>query len=63
MKVEYMVRCLDYRNLIKIYVDSAFARFGEKRICKVKNTALDEYYEVEKDRECEHHKTCLFLIF
>jgi hypothetical protein len=55
--VRDLVKCLDCKNLVKVYVDSVFARFGEKRICKVKNTALDEYYEVEKERECKDHAT------
>jgi hypothetical protein len=57
MRVKSMVKCLDCKNLIRVYLDSAFAWFGEKRIRKVKNTALDEYYEVEKERECKDHAT------
>lgn len=50
-----MVKCSDCKNLVKVYVDSVFARFGEKKICKVKNIAFNEYYEVEKERECEDY--------
>jgi hypothetical protein len=52
-----LVRCIDCKNLIRIYVDSAFAWFEEKRKCRVKSIVFDGYYEVEKERECEdHHK-------
>jgi hypothetical protein len=51
-----LVKCLDCKNLVRIYIDSAFAWFEEKKKCKVKNIVFDGYYEVEKDRECEEHK-------
>ena len=50
-----LVKCLDCKNLVKVYVDSVFAKVGEKKICKVKNVALDEYCEIAKERECEDH--------
>jgi hypothetical protein len=45
-----LVKCLDCKNLVRIYIDSAFAWFEEKRKCKVRNTIFDQYYEVEKER-------------
>jgi hypothetical protein len=51
-----LVKCLDCKNLVKVYVDSVFAKVGEKKICKVKNVALDEYCEIAKERACEDHK-------
>jgi serine protease inhibitor len=57
MRVKSMVKCLDCKNLVRIYIDSAFAWFEEKRKCKVKNLVFNDYYEVEKEKECEHHKT------
>jgi hypothetical protein len=52
VEVKKTVRFMDCRNLVKIHVDSAFAWFEERLKCKVKNIALAEYYEVEKEREC-----------
>lgn len=51
-----MVKCLDCKNLLKIHVDSVFARVGEKKICQVKNVAFSGYDEVVKERDCKHHE-------
>jgi hypothetical protein len=48
-----MARCRNCKNLIRIYVDSAFAWFEERRKCKAKNLVFEDYYEIEKIRECE----------
>ena len=52
-----MVKCSDCKNLGKVYLQSAFSRFGEQKICKVKNIAFNGY-EIEKERDCE---TVIFL--
>jgi hypothetical protein len=46
------VKCMNCKNLTRIYIESAFALFGMRHVCRVKNTAFDKYDEIMNEREC-----------
>jgi len=49
-----MARIENCENLIIIHVESAFARFKERKKCEAKNLVFEDY-EVEKVGECKEH--------